>query len=134
MQGSSAAVAGGTVQHVAWNDVPLEQVNEHMGRKLVTGEREMVTQIFMKQGCFVPTHSHESEQITYVVTGALKFRLDGREIIVRAGEVLCIPSWMEHSAEALEETLEMDIFSPIRQDWLDKTDDYLRRGETPGQA
>jgi quercetin dioxygenase-like cupin family protein len=87
----------------------------------------MVTQIFMKQGCFVPTHSHESEQITYVIKGALKFRLAGTEVVVHAGEVLVIPSWLEHSAEALEETVEMDVFSPIRQDWIDKTDAYLRR-------
>ncbi len=131
MKATSAAV----VQHLRWDDLPLEPVNDTLSRRIVTGEREMVTQIFMKSGCFVPTHSHESEQITYVVRGALKFCLDGREVVVRAGEVLCIPSWMEHSAEALEETLEMDIFSPIRQDWLDKTDDYLRRGErAPEQA
>lgn len=115
------------IQHLRWDDIPLEQVSETLSRKIVTGEREMVTQIFMKKGCFVPTHSHESEQITYVLTGALKFVLAGREVILRAGDVLCIPSWLPHSAEALEETLEMDIFSPIRQDWLDKTDDYLRR-------
>src|SRR5687768_15259419 len=115
------------IQHLRWDDIPLEHVSETLSRKIITGEREMVTQIFMKQGCFVPTHSHESEQVTYVLKGALKFCLAGREIVVRAGEVLCIPSWLEHSAEALEETLEMDIFSPIRQDWLDKTDAYLRR-------
>lgn len=123
----------GSIQYMSWDDVPREQVTEALSRKVVTGAREMVTQIFMKQGCFVPTHSHESEQITYVLSGALKFRLDGREITVRAGEVLCIPSWLEHSAEALEETVEMDIFSPIRQDWIDKTDDYLRRGDTAPQ-
>src|SRR4051812_41766575 len=121
--------AGTDIQHLRWDDIPLEQVNDTMTRKLVTGEREMVTQIFMKKGCFVPTHSHESEQVTFVLKGALKFRLSGREIVVREGEVLVIPSWLEHSAEAMEETFEMDIFSPIRQDWLDKTDGYLRRGE-----
>jgi quercetin dioxygenase-like cupin family protein len=115
------------LQHLSWNDIPLEKVSETLSRKIVSGEREMVTQIFMKPGCFVPLHSHESEQITYVVTGALKFVVSGREVIVKAGEILAIPSWVEHSAEALEETLEMDIFSPIRQDWIDKTDDYLRR-------
>lgn len=123
--------ATGAVQHINWDEIPLEQVTEQLGRKLVTGEREMVTQIFMKQGCFVPTHSHESEQVTYVLKGSLKFRLDGREVTLRPGDVLVIPSWMEHSAEALEETVEMDIFSPIRQDWIDKTDDYLRRGDAP---
>jgi quercetin dioxygenase-like cupin family protein len=116
------------IQYLRWDDIPMEEVSETLSRKIVTGEREMVTQIFMKQGCFVPTHSHESEQITLVIKGALKFRLGGREFVLRPGDLLCIPSWMEHSAEALEETFEMDIFSPIRQDWLDKTDAYLRRG------
>ena len=120
-------VTTGAVQHLRWSDVPLEKVSETLSRKIITGEREMVTQIFMKSGCLVPTHSHESEQITYVLKGALKFTLGGREIVVREGEVLGIPSWLEHSAEALEDTIEMDIFSPIRQDWLDKTDEYLRR-------
>jgi quercetin dioxygenase-like cupin family protein len=120
-------VATDGVQYLRWSDLPLEKVSETLSRKIITGEREMVTQIFMARGCFVPTHSHESEQITYVLKGALKFCLAGKEIVVREGEVLCIPSWLEHSAEALEETVEMDIFSPIRQDWLDKTDDYLRK-------
>lgn len=115
------------VQLRKWDDLPLERVNDTLSRRIISGEREMVTQIFMKRGCVVPPHSHESEQITYVLSGALKFTLAGAEVVVRAGEVLCIPSWLEHSAEALEETVEMDIFSPIRQDWLDKTDDYLRR-------
>src|SRR5579862_6237466 len=121
------AIESAEIQVCKWDDVPLEKVSETLSRKLITGQREMVTQIFMKRGCLVPTHSHESEQITYVVTGALKFSVAGREVVLRAGDVLCIPSWMEHSAEALEETLEMDIFSPIRQDWLDKTDAYLRK-------
>lgn len=121
--------ADATVQHLRWDDIPLEQVNDTLSRKIVTGEREMVTQIFLKKGSIVPTHSHESEQITYVLTGALKFRFPGQEVVVRAGEVLCIPSWLEHHVEALEETFEMDIFSPIRQDWLDKTDAYLRRSD-----
>jgi quercetin dioxygenase-like cupin family protein len=119
--------ASNAVQYLRWDAIPLERVSETLSRKIVTGEREMVTQIFMKAGCLVPTHSHESEQITYVLKGRLKFTLAGREIVLHEGEVLCIPSWVEHSAEALEEVVEMDIFSPIRQDWLDKTDAYLRR-------
>ena len=115
------------VQYLRWSEVPLEKVSETLSRKIITGEREMVTQIYMTSGCIVPTHSHESEQITCVLKGALKFTVGGKEVVVREGEVICIPSWLEHSAEALEETVEMDIFSPIRQDWLDKTDGYLRR-------
>ena len=97
-----------------------------LSRKIVTGEREMLAQIYLKRGCLVPMHSHESEQMTYVLQGALKFLVGGEEITVREGEVLHIPSWVEHQAEALEDTFELDIFSPIRQDWLDHTDDYLR--------
>ena len=97
-----------------------------LSRKIVTGEREMLAQIYLKRGCLVPMHSHESEQMTYVLQGALKFLIGGEEITVREGEVLHIPSWVEHQAEALEDTFELDVFSPIRQDWLDHTDDYLR--------
>jgi quercetin dioxygenase-like cupin family protein len=86
----------------------------------------MLAQIYLKRGAIVPIHSHESEQLTYVLSGALKFTLDGRDITVGPGQVLRIPSWMRHSAEALEETFELDVFSPIRQDWIDGTDDYFR--------
>ena len=95
----------------AWDSVPLEKVTEMISRKIITGEREM--------------HSHESEQLTYVFQGALKFLIHGEYITVREGEVLHIPSWVPHQAEALEDTFEMDVFSPIRHDWLDGTDTYF---------
>jgi len=120
-------VAVEAFKYFTWDDVPLEQISPLFSRRVITGEREMIGQIFLKQGCLVPTHSHESEQITYVLQGALKFQLAGAEVVVRPGDVLVIPSWLEHSAEALEDTVELDLFSPIRQDWLDKTDEYLRR-------
>jgi quercetin dioxygenase-like cupin family protein len=110
-----------------WDDVALENVRDGISRKFIAGDREMVAQIHLRRGAIVPTHSHESEQLTYVFTGALKFNLDGREITVGPGEVLRIPSWMPHSAEAIEDTFELDLFSPIRQDWIDGTDDYFRR-------
>ncbi len=110
-----------------WDDVVDEKVTETLSRRLVTGEREMVAQITLKKGCFVPRHSHESEQMTYVLKGALKFCIDGKEITVHADEILHIPSNVPHEATALEETFELDVFSPIRQDWLDHTDDYFRR-------
>jgi len=110
-----------------WDEIELEKVTEMISRKIVTGAREMLAQIYLKKGALVPMHSHESEQITYVLQGALKFLINGEEITVREGEVLHIPSWVEHQAEALDDTLELDIFSPIRQDWLDGTDDYFRR-------
>jgi quercetin dioxygenase-like cupin family protein len=104
-------------------------MSELISRKIITGEKAMVAQVFLKKDAVVPEHSHESEQITYIMEGALKFELEGREVIVRAGEVLHIPSWVPHRAVALEDTLDLDIFSPIRTDWLNKDDSYLRRGE-----
>jgi quercetin dioxygenase-like cupin family protein len=108
-----------------WDEIALEKVTEMISRKLVTGEREMLAQIYLKKGALVPMHKHESEQMSYVLQGALRFWIGGEEITVREGEVLHIPSWVEHQAEALEDTFELDVFSPIRQDWLDHTDDYF---------
>ena len=102
-----------------WDEIALEKVTEMISRKLVTGEREMVAQVYLKKGALVPMHSHESEQMTYVLQGALKFLIRGEEITVREGEVLHIPAWVEHQAEALDDTFELDLFSPARQDWLD---------------
>jgi quercetin dioxygenase-like cupin family protein len=113
-----------------WADVPLETVTPMLDRKLITGERMMLAQVFLKKGCIVPRHQHENEQLTYIVAGALRFWIgeDESEVQdVRAGEVLFIPSYVWHKAEALEDTLDVDIFSPPREDWLKKTDDYLRR-------
>jgi quercetin dioxygenase-like cupin family protein len=107
-----------------------ERVSDMLERRLITGDRMMLAHVYLKKGCIVPKHSHENEQLTYIVEGALKFKIgdDGaQEIVVSAGEVLLIPSNVPHMAEALEETLDVDVFSPPRQDWLDKKDDYLRR-------
>ena len=110
-----------------WDEIALEKVTEVISRKIVTGEREMLSQIYLKRGALVPMHKHESEQLTYVMQGALRFLVGGEEAIVREGEVLVIPSWIEHQVAALDDTLTLDIFSPIRQDWLNGTDDYFRR-------
>lgn len=115
-----------------WDEIALEKVTEMISRKLVTGEREMLAQIYMKKGALVPMHKHESEQLTYVLQGAMKFLVAGEEITVREGEVLQIPSWVEHQAEALEDTFSLDMFSPIRQDWLDHTDDYFHAAPVQG--
>ncbi|MCA1597361.1 MAG: cupin domain-containing protein [Chloroflexi bacterium] len=109
-----------------WDEIALEKVTEMISRKVVTGEREMLAQVYLKKGALVPVHSHESEQMTYVLQGALKFLINGEEITVREGEVLHIPSRVEHQAEALDDTFELDLFSPIRQDWLDHTDLYFQ--------
>ena len=102
-----------------WDEIALEKVTEMVSQKIVAGEREMLAQIYLKRGALVPMHSHESEQMTYILQGALKVVVnDGDEITVREGEVLHIPSGVPHQAEALEDTFELDVFSPVRQDWL----------------
>lgn len=118
------------VNYSSWEVVPLESMSDVISRRVFSGERGMVAQVFLKKDAVVPLHSHESEQITWIMEGALKFELDGREVVVRKGELLMIPSNMPHRAVALEDTMDIDIFAPIRQDWLDKDDRYLRRGET----
>ena len=109
-----------------WADIADEQLNPLLTRKLITGDRVMLSELVLKKGCVVPAHHHENEQVSYVIRGTLKFEVNGREIILRAGDVLHIPSNVVHSATALEDTLDIDIFSPPRQDWLDGTDQYLR--------
>ena len=109
-----------------WDEIALEKVTEMLSRKIVTGERGMLAQVYLKAGCVVPMHAHESEQMTYILQGALKFLIGGEEITVREGEVLHIPSWIEHQAEALDDTFSLDVFSPIRHDWLDRADDDFR--------
>jgi quercetin dioxygenase-like cupin family protein len=118
------------VSFYRWDSMKKERVSDMLERRLITGDRMMLAHVYLKKGCIVPKHSHENEQLTYILEGALKFKIgeDGaEEIVVSAGEVLLIPSNIPHMAEALEETLDVDVFSPPRQDWLDKKDDYLRR-------
>jgi quercetin dioxygenase-like cupin family protein len=113
-----------------WEEMPKERVSPMLERRLVTGERMMLAHVYLKKGCIVPRHRHENEQLTYILEGALKFWIgedEKEERIVRAGEVLLIPSNVWHKAEALTDTLDVDVFSPPRQDWIDKTDAYLRR-------
>lgn len=100
-----------------WDEIALEKVTEMLSRKVVSGEREMLVQVYIKRGCLVPLHTHDSEQMTYVLQGALKFMVGGEEVTVREGEVLLIPSGVAHQAEAIEDTFELDVFSPIRTGW-----------------
>ena len=109
-----------------WDEIALEKVTEMVSRKIVTGEREMLAQVYLKRGCLVPMHAHQSEQMTYILQGSLKFLVGGEEITVREGEVLHIPSAVEHQAEALEDTFELDVFSPVRDDWLDTAEPFER--------
>src|SRR5688572_7493046 len=105
-----------------WDEIALEKITDMFSQKVVSGEREMLAQIYLKRGALVPMHAHESEQMTYVLQGALRFLVDGEEIIVREGEVLHIPAHVPHQAEALDDTFELDVFSPIRKEWLDIAD------------
>lgn len=114
-----------------WQDVEIEKLTPLFERQLVVGDKVMLSRIVLRKGFVVPLHHHENEQISYILEGALKFWIDGREIVVAAGEVLCIPPNMPHKAEALEDTLDLDIFVPPRADWLAGTDKYLRGGVKP---
>jgi quercetin dioxygenase-like cupin family protein len=123
------------VRHEKWDEIPRETVTRDIARRLFTGERMMLAQVFLDKGAVVPWHSHENEQLTWIVEGALHFWLgeegadDFQEIVVRAGEVLFIPSNVPHKAVALEDTFDVDVFSPPRQDWLDGTDSYFHDTE-----
>jgi len=102
-----------------WDEIALEKITEMVSQKIVAGDREMLAQTYLKRGALVPLHAHVSEQMTYVLQGALRFLVEGEEVIVREGEVIHIPSGVSHQAEALEDTFELDVFSPVREDWID---------------
>lgn len=124
---SKAAVPAAQLQYIPWHTIPLEDLNPLLQRQFVVGQEIMLARVLLKKGCIVPEHSHHNEQLTYIVEGALKFWIDNQEIVVHAGEVLCIPANMPHKAEAMEDTVDLDIFTPPRADWINKTDQYLRR-------
>ncbi len=113
--------------HHRWADILAEQINPSTSRQFITGDFVTVARFELKRGGVVPLHAHENEQVSFVMSGALKFKLEGREVIVRAGEVLQIPGTVPHEVEVLKDTLALDVFSPVRQDWIDKTDTYFRR-------
>ncbi len=115
--------------HYRWEDLPHEQLSALIGRRLITGDQMMIAQVYLAKGAIVPKHSHENEQLTYILEGRLCFWLgeDESEVVeVGAREVLHIPAQLPHKAEALEDTLDVDVFHPPRQDWLDGIDAYLR--------
>jgi quercetin dioxygenase-like cupin family protein len=119
----------------SWSTVPLEQLNPHISRRIVTGEQVMVAQVYIKQGGIVPKHHHANEQVTYILQGAMRLwigdKVDSPDeadgVVVRTGELLVIPGNVPHRAVALEDTLDLDVFAPPREDWLSGTDDYLRQ-------
>jgi unsaturated pyranuronate lyase len=120
------AAVSSELQYIPWHTIPLEELNPLLQRQFVVGQEIMVARVLLKKGCIVPEHSHHNEQLTYILDGALKFWIDGKEIVVHAGEVLCIPAHMPHKAEAMEDTVDLDVFTPPRADWINKSDQYLR--------
>jgi quercetin dioxygenase-like cupin family protein len=114
------------LRHVPWSSVAIEPLNPLLGRHFVVGQNVMLARVLLKKGCIVPEHSHPNEQLTFIAEGALKFWIDGKVIVVNAGEVLTIPPNMPHKAEALEDTVDFDVFNPPRADWMSGTDVYLR--------
>jgi quercetin dioxygenase-like cupin family protein len=125
---STTSSASPAPKYISWRQVEREHLNPLVDREMVYGQQIMLARVFLKKGGHVPLHHHHNEQLTYILEGALKFAIDGKEIVVRAGEVLCIPANMPHEAWALEDTLDLDVFTPPRADWINKTDDYLRHG------
>lgn len=120
----------GLARHYRWDDLPREELTPLLGRRLITGERMMLAHVYLQKGCVVPRHSHEHEQLAYVIEGRLRFWIgeDEAEVVeLGPGEVLHLPSNVPHKAEALEDTLDVDVFSPPREDWLDGSDAYLRQ-------
>ena len=112
-----------------WEEMPKDQLKPDLHRRLISTERMMLAHVYLEKGCVVPKHEHENEQLTYILEGAMRFWFgeDESEVVeVAAGEVLHIPSYVPHRAEALEATLDLDIFCPPRADWLDGSDAYLR--------
>ena len=125
------ATSSDHLSHTNWDDIEIEQLNPLIGRQFIVGTNVMIARVLLKQGAIVPLHHHHNEQVSYILEGALKFILKteagDKEITVRAGEVLCIPPNLPHEAHALEETIDLDIFNPPRQDWIDRDDAYLRK-------
>jgi quercetin dioxygenase-like cupin family protein len=115
------------IEKTSWKTMEIEQLNDKLSRQMISGENATVSQLLLKKGAVVPRHSHMNEQYSWIISGALKFVFDDREILVGAGELLVIPPSVPHSAVAMEDTVDVDIFAPRREDWIRKEDSYLRK-------
>ena len=115
------------LEKLSWKTMEIERLNDKLSRQMISGENATISQLFLKKGAAVPRHSHMNEQYSWIISGALKFVFDDREILVGEGEVLVIPANVAHSAVALEDTVDVDIFAPRREDWIRKEDSYLRK-------
>jgi quercetin dioxygenase-like cupin family protein len=116
-----------TLEKSSWKTMEIEQLNDKLSRQMISGENATISQLLLKKGATVPRHSHMNEQYSWIISGALKFVFDDREILVGEGEILLIPANVSHSAVALEDTVDVDIFAPRREDWIRKDDSYLRK-------
>ncbi len=116
----------GQSSHSRWADIPVEPMSDLIGRQFLVGTDVMIARVLLAKGAHVPLHSHPNEQVAYILSGALRFHIEGRDLTVSAGEVLCIPPNVPHEAWALEDTVDLDVFNPPRQDWIDGNDSYLR--------
>lgn len=114
-------------KHHVWNKVELESLNPMLQRQMLTGTNVMLARILLKKGCIVPMHSHHNEQLSYVIEGALRFTIHGKDTVVHAGEVLTIPPHVPHQVKALRDSVTLDVFHPPRMDWINKEDAYLRK-------
>jgi quercetin dioxygenase-like cupin family protein len=116
-----------TVEKSSWNTMEVEQLNEKLSRQMISGENATISQLLLKKGATVPRHAHTNEQYSWIISGLLRFVFDDREILVGAGDILVIPPNVPHAAVALEDTVDVDIFAPRREDWIRKEDAYLRK-------
>jgi quercetin dioxygenase-like cupin family protein len=117
----------GLATHYRWSDMPAESINASIARRYLTGDRVTVARFELKRGGLVPRHSHVNEQVSCILSGVLAFRFDDRELVARAGDVVQIPGGVAHEVAVVDDALVLDVFSPIRQDWIDKTDTYFVR-------
>ena len=115
-----------TLEKTSWKLTEVEKLNDKISRQMISGDNATISQLFLLRGAIVPRHSHVNEQYSWIISGALKFVFDDREIVAGAGEVLVIPPNVPHSAVAVEDTVDVDFFSPRREDWIRKEDAYLR--------
>ena len=113
--------------HYRWEDIPREALKPDLARRLISTDRMMLAHVYLEKGCVVPTHAHENEQVSCVLSGALRFHFGDRDVLVRSGDVMQIPPNVAHGVDVVEDCVVVDVFCPVRQDWLDKTDTYFRR-------
>jgi quercetin dioxygenase-like cupin family protein len=116
-----------TIAKSSWNTMEVEQLNDKLSRQMISGENATISQLLLKKGATVPRHAHTNEQYSWIISGLLRFVFDDREILVGAGDILVIPPNVPHAAVALEDTVDVDIFAPRREDWIRKEDAYLRK-------